>query len=65
MSDDLKTRIQDDVKAAMRARDRARLGVLRLITAAVKQKEIDERATPSNSTLRPADRIWPTRKLSR
>ena len=43
MSDDLKTRIQDDVKAAMRARDRARLGVLRLVTAAIKQKEVDDR----------------------
>lgn len=45
MSADLKTRIQDDVKAAMRARDRALLGVLRLVTAAIKQKEIDERIT--------------------
>ena len=45
MSADLKTRIQDDVKAAMRARDRARLGVLRLVTAAIKQKEVDERTT--------------------
>lgn len=43
MSNDLKTRIQDDVKAAMRARDRARLGVLRLVTAAIKQKEVDGR----------------------
>lgn len=45
MSDDLKTRIQDDVKAAMRARDRARLGVLRLVTAAIKQKEVDDRTS--------------------
>ncbi len=45
MSADLITRIQDDVKVAMRARDRARLGVLRLITAAIKQKEVDERIT--------------------
>ena len=40
----LKVRIQDDVKNAMRAREKARLGVLRLITAAIKQKEVDERA---------------------
>ncbi len=40
----LKVRIQDDVKNAMRARHKARLGVLRLITAAIKQKEVDERA---------------------
>jgi uncharacterized protein YqeY len=39
----LKTRIQDDVKEAMRARDSARLGVLRLISAEIKQREVDER----------------------
>lgn len=39
----LKSRIQDDVKQAMRARDKARLSVLRLITAAIKQIEVDER----------------------
>ncbi len=38
-------RIQDEVKQAMRAKDKARLGVLRLITAAVKQREVDERIT--------------------
>jgi uncharacterized protein YqeY len=39
----LKTRIQDDVKAAMRSKDKDRLTTLRLITAAIKQKEVDER----------------------
>ncbi len=39
----LKDRIQDDVKDAMRARDKERLGVLRLMTAAIKQREVDER----------------------
>jgi len=39
----LKIRIQDDVKAAMRSKDKERLGTLRLITAAIKQKEVDER----------------------
>jgi uncharacterized protein YqeY len=39
----LKDRIQDDVKAAMRARDARRLGALRLLAAAMKQKEVDER----------------------
>jgi uncharacterized protein YqeY len=43
MPDDLKSRIQEDVKDAMRARDRERLGALRLITAGIKQKEVDER----------------------
>ncbi|MCH7507601.1 MAG: GatB/YqeY domain-containing protein [Proteobacteria bacterium] len=39
----LKTRILDDVKHAMRARERGSLAALRLITAAIKQKEVDER----------------------
>jgi uncharacterized protein YqeY len=39
----LKTRILDDVKNAMRAREMERLGVLRLISAAIKQIEVDER----------------------
>ena len=43
MSTELKARIQSDVKDAMRAKDKARLGTLRLVTAAIKQKEVDER----------------------
>ena len=39
----LKTRIQDDVKAAMKAKDKDRLSTLRLISAAIKQREVDER----------------------
>ena len=39
----LLTQIQDDVKTAMRAKDKERLAALRLITAAIKQKEVDER----------------------
>lgn len=39
----LKTRILDDVKNAMRARERDSLAALRLVTAAIKQKEVDER----------------------
>lgn len=42
---DLKSRIDADMKEAMRARERVRLGALRLLLAAIKQKEIDERAT--------------------
>ena len=45
----LKNRIQDDVKAAMKAKDKARLGTLRLITAAIKQREVDERAELDDS----------------
>jgi len=40
---ELQQRINDDVKTAMRNKDKERLGVLRLITAAFKQKEVDER----------------------
>jgi len=39
----LKSRIQDDVKAAMKAKEKARLATLRLISAAIKQREVDER----------------------
>ena len=39
----LKDRIQQDVKDAMRARDKARIGTLRLISAAIKQIEVDTR----------------------
>jgi hypothetical protein len=39
----LKSQIQDDVKSAMRARDQKRLTALRLITAAIKQIEVDKR----------------------
>ena len=39
----LKSRIQEDVKNALRSHERERLAVLRLISAAIKQKEVDER----------------------
>jgi uncharacterized protein YqeY len=39
----LKSRIQEDVKQAMRAHEREQLAALRLVTAAIKQKEVDER----------------------
>lgn len=39
----LKTKITDDMKAAMRAGEKDRLGVIRLILAALKQREVDER----------------------
>ncbi|MGH8529374.1 MAG: GatB/YqeY domain-containing protein [Nevskiales bacterium] len=41
----LKLRIQEDMKAAMKSGDKARLGVIRLLAAALKQKEVDERIT--------------------
>ena len=39
----LKTRVTDDMKDAMRAKDSARLGTIRLLLAAIKQREVDER----------------------
>ncbi|SMB21037.1 conserved protein of unknown function [Sterolibacterium denitrificans] len=39
----LKERINEDMKSAMRARESARLGAIRLLLAAIKQKEVDER----------------------
>ncbi len=40
---ELKSRVQEDMKAAMRAKDHARLGTIRLLLAAIKQREVDER----------------------
>ena len=39
----IKERLNSDLKDAMRARDKEKLGALRLITAAIKQIEVDER----------------------
>jgi len=41
----LKERITDDMKAAMRSGEKERLGVIRMITAGIKQREVDERIT--------------------
>ncbi|MCC7547169.1 MAG: GatB/YqeY domain-containing protein [Burkholderiales bacterium] len=41
----LKDRINEDVKTAMRSKDTARLSALRLLLAAIKQREVDERVT--------------------
>ena len=39
----LKQRLTDDMKAAMKSGDKQRLGVIRLVNAAIKQREVDER----------------------
>ncbi len=41
----LKDQITEDMKTAMRAKDSTRLGTIRLLQAAMKQKEVDERVT--------------------
>ncbi len=45
----LKQQISDDMKAAMRAKEMARLGAIRLLLAAMKQKEVDERIELSDA----------------
>ena len=47
----LKERVQDDMKAAMRAKEKERLGAIRLILAAIKQREVDERVELSDSQI--------------
>ena len=44
----LKAQINEDMKSAMRAKEAARLGTIRLLTAAIKQKEVDERIEVSD-----------------
>ena len=48
MSDLLKEQITSDMKDAMRAKDKDRLGTIRLIQAAIKQREVDERIELNN-----------------
>jgi len=47
----LKQRITDDMKNAMREKDAARLGAIRLLLAAMKQKEVDERIELSDEQI--------------
>lgn len=47
----LKNKIQKDIEAAMRARDQKRLTALRLITAAIKQIEVDKRIELDDQTI--------------
>lgn len=61
----LKTRILDDVKIAMRNHDRERLAVLRLVTAAIKQREVDERIElEDDEVLRVLDKMNKQRRES-
>ncbi len=47
----LKDQITEDMKSAMRAKDSARLGTIRLLLAAVKQKEVDERVVLDDAAM--------------
>ena len=65
MASELKTRIQEDVKTAMRAKDKVRLGTLRMVTAALKQREVDERIElDDQATLEVLTRLVKQRKDS-
>ena len=47
----LKERVTEDMKAAMRAKDSARLSAIRLLLAAIKQKEVDERIVADDAAV--------------
>jgi uncharacterized protein YqeY len=47
----LKDQITDDMKTAMRAKDAERLGTIRLLLAAIKQKEVDERVVLDDTAI--------------
>jgi uncharacterized protein len=61
----LKDRITEDMKNAMRAKDSERLGTIRMITAAIKQREVDERITLDDTqVLTVVEKMIKTRKES-
>ena len=48
---ELKNKITEDMKTAMRAKDTARLGTVRLLLSAMKQKEVDERVVLADADI--------------
>lgn len=62
---DLKARITEDMKAAMRSRDAARLSTIRLLLAAIKQREIDDRISLDEAqTMAVVDKLIKQRRES-
>ena len=74
----LKAKLTEDMKAAMRAKDQTALGTIRLINAAIKQFEVDERTEADDARVAAilgkmikqrksmpmrAGRIWRTKKM--
>ena len=51
MTNALKDRLSEDMKAAMRAKDSARLGAIRFLLAAIKQREVDERISADDAVV--------------
>jgi uncharacterized protein YqeY len=65
MTDLLTDRLKEEMKAAMKGGNKARLGVIRLILAAVKQVEVDERITLDNErTITVLDKMLKQRRES-
>ncbi len=66
MSDsELKLRVQADMKTAMKAREKEKLATIRLILAAIKQKEVDERIEVSDQQVTEIlDKMFKQRKES-
>ena len=61
----LKDQITEDMKTAMRAKDMERLGTIRLLQAAMKQKEVDERVVLDDAAIVPiVDKLIKQRKDS-
>ena len=61
----LKDRITDDMKAAMRAKEAARLSTIRMLLAAIKQKEVDERISVDDAqTIALVDKLIKQRRDS-
>ena len=61
----LKSRIQDEMKAAMKSGEKRRLGAIRLVLAAIKQREVDERIElDDNQVLAVLDKMVKQRKDS-
>lgn len=59
----LKERINEDMKSAMRAKDADRLGTIRMLQAAIKQREVDERITLDDAQVMAAlEKMIKTRK---
>ena len=54
----LKSRIVEDMKAAMRAREAAKLSTIRMLLAAIRQKEIDERVELSDADVVATATAW-------
>jgi len=62
---DTRQRVLDDIKSAMKAGDKSRLAALRLVSAAIKQREVDERVTlDETATVTVLDKLSKQRRES-